>query len=235
METSGLLPTPTVRGNYNRKGMSKKSGNGLATALTLSLEDSLVSHSAEQENEKEQTTTAISGQKCIESFKSFDRATSWQKTFADCLVSKGDWYSRQCVLTWKLSATKSNRLLFQLAPSALPTEGIESGLLRTPNTNQRGTRSAEGLTKGHQLELQDQIRMLPTPQVFDATATMLIGKEYNGKTAHAEKLGQAINRRGGMNGLRLQPDFAGWMMGYPLGYLDLEAGEMPRSKRMGMR
>lgn len=30
---SGLLPTLTVRGNYNRKGASKNSGDGLATAL----------------------------------------------------------------------------------------------------------------------------------------------------------------------------------------------------------
>jgi len=29
----GLLPTLTVTGNYNRKGLSKKSGDGLATAL----------------------------------------------------------------------------------------------------------------------------------------------------------------------------------------------------------
>lgn len=29
-----LLPTPTVKGNYNKKGAGKKSGDGLATALT---------------------------------------------------------------------------------------------------------------------------------------------------------------------------------------------------------
>jgi DNA (cytosine-5)-methyltransferase 1 len=30
---SGLWPTPTVHGNYNRKGVSKTSGDGLATAV----------------------------------------------------------------------------------------------------------------------------------------------------------------------------------------------------------
>jgi hypothetical protein len=34
---SGLLPTPTVHGNYNRAGLSKHSGNGLATVLRLLL------------------------------------------------------------------------------------------------------------------------------------------------------------------------------------------------------
>ena len=32
---SGLWPTPTVHGNYNRKGASKTSGDGLATAVKL--------------------------------------------------------------------------------------------------------------------------------------------------------------------------------------------------------
>src|ERR1019366_4913945 len=33
IESSLRLPTPTVHGNYNRKGASKTSGDGLATAL----------------------------------------------------------------------------------------------------------------------------------------------------------------------------------------------------------
>ena len=32
----GMWPTPTVSGNYNRKGLSKKSGDGLATAVRKS-------------------------------------------------------------------------------------------------------------------------------------------------------------------------------------------------------
>lgn len=35
VNAAGLLPTLTVHGNYNQKGMSKKSGNGLATAMRL--------------------------------------------------------------------------------------------------------------------------------------------------------------------------------------------------------
>jgi hypothetical protein len=145
------------------------------------------SRSAQQEREKAQTTTAISGQKCVASFKSFPRATSWQRTFVDCLVSKGEWYSRQCVLTWKLSATKSNRLLSQLVPSTPRTEEIVSGLLPTSTEN----RSVDALLNER-------------------------------KTTH-----------GTNHGLKLQPDFAGWMMGYPKGYLDLADGEMPPSKRTG--
>ena len=42
-EEIAMLPTPTVHGNYNRKGASKNSGNGLATVLTFSQADSRVS------------------------------------------------------------------------------------------------------------------------------------------------------------------------------------------------
>lgn len=37
MARKGLWPTPTVCGNYNRKGASKTSGDGLATAVAMSL------------------------------------------------------------------------------------------------------------------------------------------------------------------------------------------------------
>ena len=33
MVRSGLLPTPTVKGNYNRKGLSPTSGDGPGTAV----------------------------------------------------------------------------------------------------------------------------------------------------------------------------------------------------------
>jgi len=41
-ESGFLLPTPTVNGNYNRKGASKHSGDGLATAIKRLLHTSTV-------------------------------------------------------------------------------------------------------------------------------------------------------------------------------------------------
>lgn len=203
--------------------------------LTSSQEDSRARVFLKQENDEEQPTLVGSGQKCIESFERLPHVSSWRKMFVDSLIGKGEWHSNKCWLTWKMQVTKLSQYYFQLAPSAPRIEETECGLL-------------------------------PTPQVFDATGGMIKGKEYNGATKHAEKLGQAINRRmlptpraqdngqnrnfpergrslaatiepvaGTRGGLKLQPDFAGWMMGYPKGYLDLEAGEMPPSKRTGMQ
>jgi hypothetical protein len=60
-------------------------------------------------------------------------------------------------------------MYFQLYPSTLPTEGIGFGLLPTVVPESRGTRSEEGMSKRHSMELQDMaIRgLLPTPTVMD--------------------------------------------------------------------
>jgi len=223
MTTSGLLPTPAVNEpgwknripvdkngktptHHNQRWYDKETGRvmqkGLQQVLTYLPEDFPASRSVELESEKEQQTTATSGQKCVESFKNLPHVTSWQRMFADSLVSTGVWSSSKCVLTWKLLATKSNRLLFQLVPSTPRTEGIASG---------------------------SSLILTTRASMSDAGG----GKPRDTIESLIEK-GQLKNGISGTRtGLRLQPDFAGWMMGYPLGYLDLEDGEMPRSKRTG--
>jgi hypothetical protein len=157
----------------------------------------------------------------------------------------------KCVLTWKAKATKCNRLLFQLAPSTPRTAGIGSGLLLTPKATEaeedrerfverNGDRSMDCYpnlmtqiammpflktpstveTEGGVMEirpgcdghykLRDQIAMLPTPRQFcykDA-------KEDRNKS----NLGEIV---GTSRGLKLQPAFVEWMMGYPEGWTEL--------------
>src|SRR5690242_3453599 len=48
------------------------------------------------------------------------------------LLESSRWNSTTCFLTWKVKATPSNRLLFQLAPSMPDTDETEFGLLPTP-------------------------------------------------------------------------------------------------------
>lgn len=73
--------------------------------------------------------------------------------------------------------------------------------------------------------LNDQVAAVsetfPTPQVFDATMKgELKGKEYNGKTKHAMKLGDKVP------GL-LNPVWVEWLMGFPEGWTDLRPSETP--------
>ena len=116
------------------------------------------------------------------------------------------------------------------------------------------------------INLSDKIAMLPTLTGCDATMGQLKGKEFTGNK-HVMKLEQASNylptpttrdykdtgnlenvpvnallgRELGKNhGLKLQPAFAEWMMGFPEGWTALDASEMqlyrpkcsPSSKRL---
>lgn len=73
--------------------------------------------------------TAISGRKCFALFEKSSRATSWAKTFTGSLIGMEGWYSNRCYLTWKLKATKSNRMFFQLLPSTPRIAETGSGSL----------------------------------------------------------------------------------------------------------
>jgi len=105
---------------------------------TYSAAASLVNPTARRENDLENKTNAIYGQKCLEQFEKLNRGTWWAKTYAALLIGMGAWYSTRCNLTWKLKGTKSKRLYFQLAASMPRTKEIGSSsshiMLPTPRT-----------------------------------------------------------------------------------------------------
>ena len=105
-------------------------------------------HSASQENKKEQTITAISGQKCLDSLGRSNPNSLLGRMCKDLLTSKTAWYSDRCKTNWKVKVSKSNVSLFQLQASVLGTKGTESGLWATPNTmDYLPPRSAAGTKK----------------------------------------------------------------------------------------
>ncbi len=86
------------------------------------------SPSAKQEGSKARPTRATSGRKCAESFEKHAPAGSLPRTFAAMLAS----VSTPLPHNWKLTASPSGRLLFQLQPSVPRTGGTDSGLWPTP-------------------------------------------------------------------------------------------------------
>lgn len=72
-------------------------------------------------------TTAISGRSCVELLHARDPLGSFAKT----LLVTSAWGSTKCSLTWRPLATPRGRLLFQLVPQELTTDGTASGLLPT--------------------------------------------------------------------------------------------------------
>lgn len=99
---------------------------------TSSPVDSHANPTAPQESDLAKKMTVTSGLKCLEQYGRFNHATLWAKMFPGLLIGMGGWFSKRCKLSWKLKATRSGRLYFQLVPSTLPTEGIEYGLLPMP-------------------------------------------------------------------------------------------------------
>lgn len=117
------------------------------TESASSPEVSRASHIQQPESAEEKTTSATSGQRCLDAFGKSGRAGSWAKTFAALLVGQEGWCSRRCRLTWKLKGTKYNRLYFLLQVSALRTKDTGRGLLPTPQTQGLKVCDRDGKTR----------------------------------------------------------------------------------------
>lgn len=154
--------------------------------------------------------------------------------------------------TSKISVMKFSRLLFQLAPSTLRTEEIGSGLLPTPQAIDRGKARPPRLKKDCKRDpkqpgswrgdLKDHLAMLPTPAMRDykgANSETHLAKDRG----HHDQLPNALAMAGESRGLKLQPAFALWMMGFPEDWCDfpmeeksVEAnGDRKHSRPPGMR
>jgi hypothetical protein len=260
-----LLPTPTQQDSrikVNNVGDSQHREERVADVvhkLTLSPVASPASHFLPPESEKGRMMTATCGRRCLESYLSLSRGGSSLKMFVEYLLLKTEWYSSKCLLTWKVSATKFNRLLFQLQPSTPRTDEIGFGLLPTPrqceaeggavqNVERNAARgfsrkNLDGVAYG--VKVKDIIAMLPTPRagnpgsrpngkggkiLAEEVAKMLptpATRDYRGANGpeHLEKErghhDQLPNALGMKTGLKLQPAFVEWMMGYPQGWTDL--------------
>ena len=136
-----------------------------------------VNRTALQENDKAKMMTVTSGQKCLESFKKFNRPGLLAKTFPALLIGQKGWYSKKCNLIWRLKATRYNHLYFQLQVSVPRTEETESGLLPTPTamteaeSKMKSTQQKEGSRHSVGLGSAMVMGLLPTPQAIDGCGT----------------------------------------------------------------
>ena len=197
--------------------------------------DTHANPSASQDNGVAQKMTAISGLKCLGLSKNSGPLGSLEKM----LLGTSIWGSTRCSLTWKQRATPQGRLLFQLVPSMLTTDEIESGLLHTPTAkaNQMAPRMNSGwwrtpladhrvwtpkaLLEGKttrpsgqkiQIRLQDQVKMWPTPTAHNAKETAAPSEHLRNTPTLAAQAGGSLN-----------PTWVEWLMGFPEGHTDLNS------------
>ena len=192
------------------------------------------------QTEKDRKMTVTSGLRCYELSKLQGQDSLLEKM----LLVTSPWASMMCYLIWRSKTTPQGRLLFQLVPKMRNTGEIESSLLHTltatgnqmsPSMRARDpgswwrTPQASNATQGpkskHHYEkckvtgenaitLVDQVRhtpqMLPTPTARD----------YKGASGRAYK-GEAKDLPSEVGG-SLNPEFCEWLMGFPIGWTELE-------------
>lgn len=245
MEISKLLPTPRAHDNGQNVHFPERGLSLGAKIRTYSLAVSPVNPSPKLDEEKERKMTAISGQKCLGLFGNLGRDGSLVRMLRDLLLGAEAWYSDKCLLTWKVKGTKFSHLLYQLSPSMRHIDEIGSGLLPTVRTTEAegGTiKNPEMSESGswsrknkngirHGIKVKDVIEnLLPTASSRDWK-----GKREGKRRGFGADINDVVENNGIRTGLKLQPTFALWMMGFPGDWCDLEDGEMPRSKLQGMR
>ncbi len=186
--------------------------------LTLLLGDFLASLSVAPGSDEARQMTVTSGLRCSELLRKSDPVGC----LARMLLASSAWHSTACYLTWRESATPRRRLLFQLVPSVRPTDEIESGWLPTPNTprpHDNDETAGRFYESQHQKDLTRTIAMLPTPTQRDYRSEKCSDEVYD---KNSRPLSESLGKNTGM---RLQPGFALWMMGFPEDWCDLEDGE----------
>jgi len=97
----------------------------------------------------------------------------------------------------------------------------EINLLPTPMANKLSPQTREDFTPN----LAYRISLLPTPRQRDYKGSSH-QPGNRGRKYETNQLDDAIER-GGQTGLKLQPHFVEWMMGFPIGWLDLKHLETP--------
>ena len=159
-----------------------------------------------EENEDKQMTV-ISGLKCLE----LHARQGPLGCLAKMLLASKTWHSTKRCLTWKVKITKSNRLLYQLAPSMLHTEGIGSGSVRWMWPSPRACELEGGVVKaendGNGWYRKNKKGVRWGVKLKDAVAALENGQK------------------------NLNPQFLEYLMGYPIGWTDATLSEMPSSRK----
>ena len=114
--------TLNLQGDLEATGEMKTSSSPVASR-------NYASHSLLQDKKKGQTMNATCGARCYEQFKKLNPHSSLLKMSLVSSTLMADWYSTRCALTWKLKATKFNRLLLVLQVKTHRTADIAAGLL----------------------------------------------------------------------------------------------------------
>lgn len=205
----------------------------LFPTMTSSVGECHVKVGVSQVNKKARKMTATSGRQCL---TLLSKKNPLMLLLRMCVVLSPWEGPTSYSMTWKVKATPRQRLYFQLYPSKLPTEGIESGssgkksksnLWSTPttfdHTNIKNPRKNHP-GGGQKPPLQQQVNMWPTPTTRDYKGGRKFETlEKSGRNEN-NSLPDKVNAENKKTAA-LNPDWVEWLMGYAPGYTDPEYNE----------
>jgi hypothetical protein len=172
--------------------------------LTFSLEDSHASLSALPDDDSENQTPAGSGRISHDSFARYNRDGRYWKTPQDSFLPGWDQFSE----TWPKAGTMQNGVCYRQPNWERRISVIESGLWPTPQS--RDYRSGEG----HRwLDRENRSRNLNDAVAYSMNYKM---------TPDSQPI---------KGGGQLNPQWVEWLMGYPIGWTDLEDSATPSSHK----
>ena len=143
INTAALSCANTGRTSRSTTMYASSTARNSGDQLALFAGDILASPSAWQDAGVARKMKDISGRRCIALYEKSGRDGSWPKTFMGILASA----SMRLPHRWKLKASPSGRLLFQLAPLARRTGATDCGLWLTPTTTAIASRGPEAMDK----------------------------------------------------------------------------------------
>ena len=206
--------------------------------------DSLASRSASLESKQEAMTAEICGRKPSMYFAEYDRGTrSWRTSQACLLTNTPDEFTE----TWPKAGLMLSGVAYPQPKQEPRIAVIDGGLLPTPTDVSKGggsSRSGERINETPTLQGMARKGIWPTPHGFS--------KDGKSNGPSGNELGRAVNRfatptvqdaanNGGPSqydrnslplnaqvGGSLNPTWVEWLMGWPLGWTDLEPLEMDK-------
>ena len=203
-----------------------------------SVEASLAKISASQEGARESMVSALaSGSSTPESLASFDPDTSSWRTSQSCLIEGWATFSER----WPRSGMMRNGIAYRLSPLVPRISGTgfsslddhEPELWATPTAHDadHGPRSEASARKRSSRCLQREVRMWPTPNATPQSRNRTC-KRHNEKSNHHDGLTlldavwiQEYELPRTAGGGQLNPMWVEWLIGFPLGWTELEGSE----------
>jgi hypothetical protein len=193
---------------------SKKTGSKLMSSLA----DSLAKTSAVQGKPKGSSQNAQGcGQRCFDSSEMYGQRGQLLKMYQPLDLKDLLW-------SYKISARSAcmlNGIVYPLVPLVLLTRGTGSGLLPTPTASTNGPgknpNNPRGIQQGN--ALATFARLWPTPTARDYKDT---AKDWRNlaKYEHKKRLACSVASQEQTSG-QLNPTWVEWLMGYPIGWTDL--------------